>query len=234
MRNELQRRRQQVNPRTLKKRSDIAGHKEAPSRVAGKRVPTDTGYKVETYSGDGFTTYYEMMLAGTTSPRLHHDKKERVLYILGGQGYLYLTQGKLTEERRLIPGDQVILHKGCVYKLATTSNQNLELLVSEDAKYTSRVKVIEESDALRKPTESDLKEPTQFERESGLPGIRPRRGSKAVVQQKIKQGGRVSKQIELQQQVVQEKTTAPPERAGTPTSVNAQPSGGKFDDAGAG
>jgi len=225
-------RKRPVDPKQFRRSSNHALHKPASARASGERKPTPTGYKIDVHGGDTFEMYYEAMLPGTCSPRLSHDDKERAFWVLEGQGFLSIQTGKLIADRRLIPGDHVVLEKGSVYKIATTAREQLDLIVTQDAGYEDDVSVLAESEAVKAPSEEQLQEPSQFERETGIVA-RPRRGSKAREQLQEKFAGRVSPQIEIMNPE-EHNSVKPPESAATVAGVNAQPSHGVFDDEGAG
>jgi len=64
---DLKRKRRQPDPRKIKKHSDIMRRTSASATVGGTREKTETGFVVSGFKGKTFETYYETMLAGTSS-----------------------------------------------------------------------------------------------------------------------------------------------------------------------
>ena len=96
-------------PKASRRRADRAA---SPLKVAGQRVPTETGYRVPCYQGKTFETYFEVMLPGSASAFLLHDKKDRSLQLLTGQGFITTeTKEAGQKTRRLIPGDTITLER---------------------------------------------------------------------------------------------------------------------------
>jgi mannose-6-phosphate isomerase-like protein (cupin superfamily) len=235
MRSEPQRRhRKKVDPKSLKKHSDVVRDRGGDDSIsmAGTRIATNTGYRIDGTKGAGFETFYEVMLPGTCGARVCHEKKDRALWIYAGQGFLETVVGEeqnLTTTRRLVPGDHVTLKKGTIYRISTTAKQQLGFVVTQSPKYESRLTTLEEPSATQEPTPADLAEPSEYERTRGVPGVNPRRGSKAAQQQQQVQGKR-KKSLQIESFVPNE-----PARAGAGVSgINIRPSGGRFDESGAG
>ena len=226
-------RRPQIDPKTLKKRSQIAQRKTPSVVVTGEKEATSTGFRILGHSGKVIETYYETLLAGTASDTVVHHKKDRIVRILAGIGFVVLSVGSDDPvTRKVYAGDELVFKAGTTHRLVTTSDQGLELHVSQEAKYDHRMEVVAKSDATKEVSEGMLQPSV---RDETVRGIQPRRGSKARMQQAIKSGGRVpSGQVfDSSGQPV-----APREAAdGIATAVsglNARPSMGRFDEAGAG
>lgn len=227
-----------MSPRTLRKASR---HSAAPSlvKIAGEREPTETGYRVLGYAGKSFETFYEVMLSGTASAFLLHEKKDKSLWIISGQGFITTeTKKEGQKTRRLIPGDAISLDRGTTYRIATTATGQLEFFVSQSAKYAATLTIVAPADATRTATASELEEPSLEERlGSGTPASSSRRNrrSKAALQQSLRPStpGR-SLQVEETFKVVPAGTSGSADGPITVSGLNAQPSGGRFNDEGAG
>lgn len=231
------RKRPKISPRDLKKSSQVRREASgAPIKIAGSREATETGYRVPGYAGKNYETFYEVMLAGSASAFLLHEKKDRTAWIVGGQGFVTTKRGDEAQKtRRVITGDCLTFERGTTYRLSTTSTEQLEFFVTQSAKYESALQVVEPTDAPRQATEDEMAEPTLDERLGTVvakPATRRRR-SKAAQQQRAQH--RRSAQVEENFKVVPEnQTSEDPTRAGVAAGINAQPTGGRFDEAGAG
>jgi len=223
----LQQHRRQVKPHEIRKRSDYTKEVTNTIKVPGEREPTKTGYKVSSFKNNSFETFYEVMLAGTSTDRVRHYTKDKVIWVVAGQGVLEL-QG--AAGRVLVPGDHVVIERGDSARITTTGQQTLEMLVTQQTKYDAKLETTEETLVERVATEQDLAEPTTQERMAGVVDFAPRRGSKAVEQQTAERAsrGRVGggrPPID---------GTQDPARMGFQAGKNARPTNGKFSDSGAG
>lgn len=233
----LKGRRRQPDVRNIKKSSDIRKARSKRLIVGGARLPTATGYKVPGFSGKSFETYFECMLEGTTTPLVMHPKKDRTIRIVSGSAFVVTSitndDGTVTEDqKRVIAGDEVALVRGMTYRIATAGEQ-VEMFVCQQAKYEAALEVVEEMMAPVAIPADLLQAPTVHERlvkSRPQEARRPRRGSRAKEQMVAARGGRVSPQVQIQQSNAQ----TSPEYGGTANALNAKPSGGRFDDAGAG
>lgn len=238
MKHDLKQRKKKVSPRDLKKHSDIVKKYTYDLKVPGTRNITETGYRVEGFKGKMFETFYEVMLKGTATDFLYHEKKDKSLWIISGDGFVSVEDEKNGQiVRRVVAGDCIALPRETKYKISTTSNTPLELFVSQSINYDATLQVIEKVGSHKQPSEDDLKEPTMSERlgEAPAPSRRPR-NSKAAQQQVLKSRGKRSKQVEADDGfIVREDAEAVEHRQlGFQQGKNAQPTGGKFDDEGAG
>ncbi len=239
MRHDLgQRRRVAVNPRDLKKASRTRAAQMSPVKVGGKREPTETGYRVPGYRGKNFETFFEVMLAGTASAFFLHEKKDRSIWLISGQGFITTeTKAHGQKTRRLIPGDTIALDRGVTYRLATTATEQLEFFVTQSAKYGATLKIVAPSDAMRQASAAEMAEPSLDER-LGTVVSKPsrRRGSKAAQQQALRHrsGKGMSPQVEETFKIIPDRDAPDPRATGGVAGLNAQPSGGRFNDVGAG
>lgn len=232
------RQRPQISPRDLKKSSRVRREQSGgPLKLAGERVPTETGYRVLGYKGRNYEMYYEVMLAGSASAFMMHKKKDRTIWIVGGQGFVttkHVDQAAIT--RRIVSGDALTFERGVAYRLSTTASEQLEFFVSQSAKYESALVEVQPTDAPRQATADEMAEPTLDER-LGTVVSKPqtrRRRSKAAMQQS--RTHRRSPQVEETFKVVSDGGTAaePTVAAVSAPGVNPQPSRGHFDEEGAG
>jgi mannose-6-phosphate isomerase-like protein (cupin superfamily) len=168
---------QLLDPKTLKKRSQIEKRTTKEIFVKGVRERTTTGYKISGYTGKGFEIYYEAFLPGSASDTFVHPGKDRVVRGLSGQGFLSVTKDGVSAQRAINPGDEVVLPAGSTYRISTTGTKEvLEVLIIQDSKYTARLQTVAAGEAV---TVSDevlaQREPTMLQQ--------VRRGSKAREQQ---------------------------------------------------
>ena len=233
----LKARRRQPDATKVKKHSAYSKKREKRIVVGGARQKTDTGFRVPGFAGKSFETFYEVMLPGTSTPTLLHPKKDRTIRVMAGSAFVVISRtlddGTVdTTQRRVIAGDEVALERGLTYRIAT-ANEQLELVVCQQAKYEASLEVSDDG-IIRDVTPDMLRTPTPRER---LVEMRPadvrqtRKGSKAKQQMIAARGGRTSAQVEA---IANVSGASAPEYAGTASGLNAKPTGGRFDDAGAG
>jgi len=227
------RRRQQIDPKTLKKHSQIVKRQTRNVVVLGQKEKTSTGFIIPGHKGKAFETYFETLLAGTASDMVRHPTKDRVIRVVSGDGFVILDDGiNARIDKRIQAGDELILKAGVAYRFTTTSNQNLELYVSQEAKYFSRLKMVEESTATTEVTVDMLQE-----NQRNVIDQPARRGSKARQQQARKNSKRMptGQVFDTSAMPVGPAEAQQTEGVATASSVmNARPSHGRFDDSSAG
>lgn len=215
------RRRVQIDPKTLRKHSQVHQKRAQSILVTGRRERTETGFIVPGYSGKGFETYFETLLSGTATALFQHPKKTKTVRITGGSGVVVIDSDSEIEEKPLQPGDEIVLKAGTAYRFSTTSGNNLEMFVSQDSKYSARLETLESPTAPRVTPDSVL----QPAERTTAPVI-TRRGSKAKLQQLEASGQRIeSSQVVLPTAV---------NTAVVAETMNAKPSMGNFTSEGAG
>lgn len=231
---ELKRKRRQPNVNTIKKHSDIMRRRGNRATVGGTREKTNTGYEVRGFQGKTFETYFETMLAGSSTATLRHEKKDRTVRILSGVLYV-LTEidedGKgLQNQTKAIPGDEIVLERGTAYRLAT-SKEDVEFFVCQSAKYAATLEIVDGSSlTTREINPTLLEEPGMHQRMGGNEGHTLRRGSKAKEQLAAQRAGRGGPSI-TEPIPGREGAAAPPSDVATASyGTNPQPTGGKFKD----
>lgn len=182
------RRMPQIDPKTLKKRSHVRKQLADSVVVLGRREPTETGFVVPGYSGSTFETYFETLLPGSATALMQHPKKVRVVRIVDGTGVVAVCDDGVISERTLNAGDEVVLASGTSYRFATTSGNALSMFVTQSAKYTAKLEILEPATLVEVPS-SVLRPGNRTPQEPPVP---PRRGSnKARVQQAARAGTRL-------------------------------------------
>lgn len=225
---QTRRRRAQIDPKTLKKHSDLVKKHVDKLVILGEKVATDTGYRILGFSGKNIETFFEAFFPGAVSDLITHPKKDRVVRVLDGSGYVIIHKSGEIVDKRLHPGDEVILPAGIVYRFATADSESLALQVSQDSKYESRIQIVEKSDNTLVVSKDDLKPNERLVDNK----IKSRQGSKAKQQQQhlSKERGRLTR-VDLTEGVADTGV----DNAGSLSHVmNIRPSFGRFDEEGAG
>lgn len=194
----MKRKRRQPDVRKIKKHSDIMRQRGNNVMVGGSREKTDTGYVVPGYRGKTFETYFESMLAGSSTATYKHEKKDKTIRIISGDLFILTKIGDKEDQKRAIAGDEVVLERGTEYRLAT-SKETAEFFVCQSAKYNAALEIVSESSLVKRDVSPHLlQEPTMGHRISkSRPQDVPtrRRGSKAKKQLMAKRAGRKTAQI---------------------------------------
>lgn len=179
-----------IDPKTIRKHSDIVRQATNSTRVSGEREVTKTGYRAGVYLGKTLESFYEYFMEGAYTDLSMHDKKYKVVRVLGGTGYLLtvtnpteLKESWITEEKTLVPGDVVEFEPTKAYRIATGSTDPLEVVVTQEPKYDSRITVIEETDMVANITESMLHSVTRTDIIDDMNYVPPPRGPSKAVQQ---------------------------------------------------
>jgi len=225
----LKRKRHQPDVRKIKKHSDIMRRQGTHVVVGGSREKTNTGFAVPGFQGKTFETYFETMLAGSSTATYKHEKKDKTLRILSGDLFVLTKTGEIEKQQRAIAGDEVVLERGTEYRLATSKEQ-VEFFVCQSAKYNAAVEIVSDSSLVARDVSPALLEtPTMEQR---INRTRPqdmgtrRRGSKAKAQLTAQRSGRKTPQV-INEPI--------PGRVGAvEDGVSPRPSLGKFSEEGAG
>jgi hypothetical protein len=218
-----------IDPKSLKKHSDIVRQYSSSIAVVGNRERTETGYRVPGFAGKTFETLYEVLLRGSSTDVLV-SSKTRVIRVVAGSGFVLLHATDVEPKQyRLIPGDEVVLPAKVAYRITTTSNDLLELFITQGAGYEKSLKVVKDGGASVVASSDDLAGVT---REDALKKhTRPKRiGSKAAEQQAAKATARGI-------DVATPPTTTDTKKTfsnAAVSGVNPQPSLGRFSEEGAG
>lgn len=211
-------RRPQINPRTIKKSSQISQSRDENAVLSlGEREFTDIGYKIPGFSGAAFETFVECLASGAATAKMVHKAKDRLVRVLSG--ILTVQVGDSTV--KATPGTEIAIEAGKEFRLSNTATMPTEYMVVQASKYSARLEELE-------PAVPVSVEPTTFKAPDFFDTniLTPRtRTSKAVEQMRELTGDR-------DRVVIRDaKVTAVAHNA----SVNPMPFGaGSFDDAGAG
>jgi mannose-6-phosphate isomerase-like protein (cupin superfamily) len=185
------------------------------------------------YVGKTFETYYETMLAGTSTSTYRHEKKDRSIRVLSGVLFVLAERGGEETQRRAIAGDEIVIERGTAYRLST-SKEPADMFVCQSPKYAAALELVTDSTLTSRPVpENLLQEPTLTQRIANIDpsrGPTKRRGSKAKQQQAAIQKNRKSGAESSPNDPI-------PGRLGdvaTTEGVSPRPSGGRFSEEGAG
>lgn len=219
-----------MDPKTLKKHRTVVKAHEANIVVTGKRQRTETGYVIEGYKGTSLETKYEVFLPGSAGPLFRHPKKDKVVRVLAGSGFVTLQQKDGTAlDKRIYPGEEIVLKGGIAYRFCTTSNASLEIFSAQEGKYEARLEVLEPATA-KVDVSSDLLKGISEEERKDIFSVQPtRRGSRAAEQQASMAGQR-----SVPSQVQKHDTEPDSVTKVVEGVVNVRPSHGKFSEEGAG
>lgn len=221
---ELQKRRRTPNPRNIKKHSDIVRRhvQNDVGVIHGEREKTSTGFIVKGFSGKNFETFIQVMMEGTSTPVLKHEKKDRTVRVLSGM--LAVIADTPTALNR---GQELALERGTEYRLAAPKG-DVEFLVCQSANYGATLEVVDRAEEA--PTDIN---PEQLSGYRSAPEVAPtqRRGSKAKEQLAA---AAVEKRTPGQVQQLGKSPKAGPAAASAVTGISPRPSMGRFDDSTAG
>ena len=153
--------RPQIDPTQLRKHSRIIEKRQDDVRVAGNRDQTDFGYSIDGHKGKSFETKYVCIMPNSMTPKWQHEKKTRVLRVVGGVGH-YETYGEdgAVTVKPMTFGDEITIEPGTVYRIRS-SPAKLEFFVSQDAKYDSALKELAPAESVAQVTAEDLAPITQ-------------------------------------------------------------------------
>lgn len=154
-------RRPQIDPNTLRKHSRIIEKRQDAVMVAGDRAQTDFGYSIDGHKGKSFETKYVCIMPNSMTPKWQHEKKTRVLRVVGGVGHYetYAEDGVVTVKPMTF-GDEVTIEPGTVYRIRS-SPAKLEFFISQDAKYEAALKELAPAESVAEVTSDDLAPITQ-------------------------------------------------------------------------
>lgn len=133
-------RRSQIDPKTFRKHSKIVEKHQDTVLIAGNREQTDYGYVIEGHKNKSFETKYVCIMPNSITPKWLHDKKTRVLRVIGGVGHLeiFSESGEVTVKPMTF-GDELVVEAGTTYRIKS-SPAKLEFFVTQEAKYESSLK----------------------------------------------------------------------------------------------
>lgn len=221
---ELQKKRRTPNPRTIKKHSDIVRrHVQSDvGAIYGEREKTPTGFIVKGFSGKNFETFIQVMMEGTSTPVLKHEKKDRTVRVISGM-LAVITDAPTALNR----GQEMALERGTNYRLAAPKG-DVEFLVCQSANYGATLEVVDSSE--ESTTDIDLEQLSGYR---SAPEVTPtqRRGSKAKEQLAALASER---RTPGQTQQLGKAPKSGPAAASTVEGTSPRPSMGRFDDSTAG
>jgi len=148
--------RQQIDPKTLRKAS--RRHQTGPkARIAGQRKKTRFGYYIEGYTGSEFETYFEAMAPNMTTDMVVHEAKTRCYRVLSGQCFVQLEKDGEHRQVVLIPGDELVIEEKITAQVYTSdSGGGVEFLVTQSAEYAKELNVLETSTTVANLDVDDL------------------------------------------------------------------------------
>lgn len=221
---ELQRKRRLPDPTKIKKHSDIVRTRVQSDVgvIHGEREKTSTGFIVKGFFGKNFETFIQVMMDGTSTPVLKHEKKDRTVRVLSGM-LVVMTD----KHNMLMRGQELALERGTEYRLIAAKG-DVEFVVVQSANYAAALQVVDASEA--KTTDIDTKALAGFK---AAPPLEPTRrtGSKAKEQLQARAARRKTPGKEMQ---LGKSPAQGPSAATAATGMNPRPSMGNFDDSTAG
>lgn len=149
-------RRPQVDPKTFRKHSRIVEKRQDQVVVAGDRIQTDFGFFIDGHKGKTFETKFMLIMPSSMTPKWLHDKKTRVIKVIGGVGHFQtFTKDGTVSTRPVTIGDEVTIEAGTTYRI-TSSPAKLEFYVIQDPKYESSLQELEPAETVAVVTPEDL------------------------------------------------------------------------------
>lgn len=153
--------RQQIDPKTLRKHSRIVEKRQDPVVVAGDKEQTDFGYTIEGYKGKLFETKFVCIMPSSMTPKWQHEKKTRVIRVVGGVGhYETFTESGETTVRPVTFGDEVVIEPGTTYRVRSSPSK-LEFFVTQDSKYEATLKEVAPAESVAQVSPDELQSVTQ-------------------------------------------------------------------------
>lgn len=153
--------RQQIDPKTLRKHSRIVEKRQDPVVVAGDKAQTDFGYTIDGYKGKLFETKFVCIMPSSMTPKWQHEKKTRVLRVVGGVGhYETFTEAGETTVRPVTFGDEVVIEPGTTYRIRSSPSK-LEFFVTQESKYESTLKELAPAESVAQVPAEELQSVTQ-------------------------------------------------------------------------
>lgn len=221
---ELQKKRRRPVANQIKKHSDIVRTRVQSDVgvIHGEREKTSTGFIVKGFFGKNFETFIQVMMDGTSTPVLRHEKKDRTVRVLSGM--LVVVTDK---PNTLLRGQELALERGTEYRIIAPKG-DVEFVVVQSPKYAATLEVVDDSEA----AEADIN-PEELAGYRSAPPMEPtqRTGSKAKEQLARRASQRRTKGQEMQ---LGKSPSQGPSAATAAQGFNPQPSMGNFDDSTAG
>ena len=154
--NRLERKRPQIDPKTLRKHSHIVASKQDPLLVVGDRTQTDYGITVSGVVNKAFETAYMVVVPNSMTPTWRHAKKVRAYRVIGGSGYYQETDAGTVTTKPLSAGDEILVEAGKTHRL-TSGVVKLELYVTQEAKYEANLEEVAPVETIADVDSSELR-----------------------------------------------------------------------------
>lgn len=150
------RRKQIIDPKTLRKHSKIVEQRAEPLLVVGERVQADYGFYINNHKGKTFETKFMLIMPSCMTPTWFHPKKTRLFRVVGGIGQfqVFADDGTVTT-KPISVGDEVVAEAGFSYRI-TSSPSKLELYVTQDAKYEASLQEVAPAEVVAELTSAEL------------------------------------------------------------------------------
>lgn len=149
-------RRQQIDASKIRKHSHIVEKHQDPVAVAGNRRQTDFGFVIDGFKSKAFETLYICVVSAGVTPKWQHEKKTRVIRVVGGVGHYetFSEAGEVTV-KPITFGDEVVIEPATTYRLRS-GPAKLELFVTQEAKYESSLKELAPAESVAIVAAEDL------------------------------------------------------------------------------
>jgi hypothetical protein len=153
-------RRPQIDPKTLRKHSRIVEKRQDPVVVAGPREQTDYGFFIDGHKSKSFETKFAQIMPSCMTPKWLHEKKTRVLRVIGGVGhYETYAEDDTVTTKPIVAGDEVVIEPGTTYRIKS-SPAKLEFYIIQDAKYEASLKELAPAETIAQVSVDDLQSVT--------------------------------------------------------------------------
>jgi len=151
-----ERRRQQIDPKKLRKHSQIIEQRSDPVMVVGEREQTDYGFFIDGHKGKSFETKFILIMPSCMTPTWLHEKKSRVVRIVGGIGqYQTFAEDGTVTTKPVTVGDEIVIEPGTTYRIVSSPSK-LECYVTQDSKYEASLKEIAPAEVVANVSPDDL------------------------------------------------------------------------------
>lgn len=193
------RRQAPIDPKTLRKHSQIVEAATAPIPVVGDREQTDYGFFVAGHKGKTFETKFLTIMPSCLTPIWSHPKKTRVIRVVAGAGIYQAfsvdAEGNntISDQKMLTTGDEMAIEPGVIHRLTAGPNK-LEFYVVQDVKYESSLVEVAPAETVAQVAPEDLEGVSAIDKENKMTmGFdRSLRRSRAQAQIEASRAGRAN------------------------------------------